>query len=123
MRQINIILGDAVFRAELTDTSTADQIWGALPIECAFNTWGDEIYFSIPVEADLDSTAREVVDPGDLGYWPSGNAFCIFFGATPMSRGDEIRPAGAVNVVGKVLDDPKGLKSHMHKSTIRIEAG
>ncbi|MBI4774095.1 MAG: hypothetical protein HY788_07940 [Deltaproteobacteria bacterium] len=123
MRQINIILGGAVFRAEPADTSTADKIWEALPIECAFNTWGDEMYYSIPVEADLDSTAREVVELGDLGYWPSGNAFCIFFGATPMSRGDEIRPASAVNVVGKTLDDPKGLRAHIHESGIRIEAG
>ena len=122
MRKINIILGDTVFKAELEDTTTADKIWEALPIESAFNTWGDEIYFSIPVETGLDPTAREVVDLGDLGYWPSGNAFCIFFGATPMSRGDEIRPAGAVNVVGKVLDDPKNFKSHMHESGIRIEA-
>ena len=68
MRKIKIILGDAVFNAELADTAAADKIWDALPMECAFNTWGDEIYFSIPVETGLDSTAREVVQMGDLGY-------------------------------------------------------
>ena len=73
MRKINIILGDTVFKAELADTTTADKIWEALPMESAFNTWGDEIYFSIPVETGLDPTAREVVDLGDLAYWPSGS--------------------------------------------------
>ena len=71
------------------------------------NLWGEEIYFSIPVKTGSEKGAREVVSAGELGYWPPGNAFCIFFGPTPASRGDEIRAASAVNIIGKVLSDPK----------------
>ena len=84
-------------------------------------TWGDEIYFDVPVHAGLDDTAREVVDKGDLGYWPSGPAFCIFFGPTPMSRGEEIRPASAVNVFGKVAGDLSVLKKVRSGSAIVVE--
>ncbi len=96
--------------AVLHQTPSADAIWRALPIEARANTWGDEIYFSIPVKAALEQDAKEVVQLGDLGYWPPGSAFCIFFGPTPSSRGDEIRPASAVNVVGRVEGDPKVFK-------------
>ena len=71
------------------------------------NLWGEEIYFSIPVKVAQEKGAREVVSAGELGYWPTGHAFCIFFGPTPASRGDEIRAASAVNIIGKVLSDPK----------------
>jgi len=108
--------------AVLTDESpdTARRIWEALPIEARANTWGDEIYFGIPVEADPENP-REVVDLGDLAYWPPGNAFCIFFGRTPASRGDEIRPASAVNVFGKVKGDPKVFKKVRSGERVRIE--
>ena len=108
--------------ASLTDESpdTARRIWEALPIEARANTWGDEIYFGIPVEADPENP-REVVDLGDLAYWPPGNAFCIFFGRTPASRGDEIRPASAVNVFGKVKGDPKVFKKVRSGERVRIE--
>lgn len=108
--------------AALTDESpdTARRIWEALPIEARANTWGDEIYFGIPVDADPENP-REVVDLGDLAYWPPGNAFCIFFGRTPASRGDEIRPASAVNVFGKVKGDPKVFKKVRSGERIRIE--
>ena len=95
--------------AELNTSSTAQSIWEALPISARCNTWGDEIYFSIPVDGELED-GREVVDLGDIGYWPPGNAFCVFFGPTPASRGDEIRPASPVTIVGKVVGDPKVLK-------------
>lgn len=100
-RQIKITAGSVVANAALNGTATADLIWDALPIEAFANTWGDEIYFGIPVSAG-DEAGQEVVELGDLGYWPPGNAFCIFFGPTPMSRGDEIRPASPVTVVGKI---------------------
>jgi hypothetical protein len=108
--------------AALTDESpdTARRIWEALPIEARANTWGDEIYFGIPVDADPENP-REVVDLGDLAYWPPGNAFCIFFGRTPASRGDEIRPASAVNVFGKVKGDPKVFKKVRSGERVRIE--
>ena len=98
-------------QAELSEENprTARAIWEALPIEARANTWGDEIYFSIPVDVGVENP-KEIVEMGDLGYWPPGNAFCIFFGPTPASRGDEIRPASSVNVVGRVLGDPMVFK-------------
>ena len=121
-RRIKITAGDVEVCGELSETKMADLIWEHLPIESQVNTWGDEIYFSIPVKAELDDSAREVVEMGDLGYWPPGNAFCIFFGPTPNSRGDEIRPASAVNVFGKVVGDPTVLKSVRSGTSLRIDA-
>jgi len=108
--------------AELSDENprTAQAIYDALPIEGRANTWGDEIYFSIPVEVEAE-TPRDVVELGELGYWPPGSAFCIFFGPTPASRGNEIRPASPVNVFGRVLGDPKIFKKVKSGETIRIE--
>jgi hypothetical protein len=110
MRTINIVAGQVSATAQLNDSQTADAIWNALPIEARGNTWGDEIYFSIPVRI-AEENGREVVNMGDLGYWPPGTAFCIFFGPTPASRGAEIRPASAVNVFGKIDGDAKIFKS------------
>jgi hypothetical protein len=101
-RRIVILAGNAQFRAELNDTATALAVMEALPIEARANRWGGEIYFSIPVEAGLETGAREVVEPGELGYWPPGSAFCIFFGRTPASEGDEIRAASPVNILGHI---------------------
>ena len=95
--------------AELNETKTARAIWDALPVKGRANTWGDEIYFSIPVRLE-EEDAQELVGMGDLGYWPPGTAFCLFFGPTPMSVGEEIRPASAVNVFGRVSGDAKVLK-------------
>jgi len=121
VRQIKIILGDLVLDAHLNDSPTAQKVWEALPIETSFNTWGDEIYFSIPVEAELEKDAQEVVESGDLGYWPSGNAFCIFFGPTPISTEGEIRPASAVNMIGKITGDATKLKERLSERLIRVE--
>jgi len=106
-RKIKLLTHDLEVEAELNESKTAELIWEALPIEEKVNLWGEEIYFSIPVKAGLEKGAREVVSAGELGYWPTGHAFCIFFGPTPASHGDEIRAASAVNVIGKVLSDPK----------------
>jgi hypothetical protein len=108
--------------ADLNDSPTARQIAAALPISTSFNTWGDEIYFSIPVEATLEDTAQDVVQIGDLAYWPPGRAFCIFFGQTPMSQPGKIMPASAVNVVGKVLGDATQFKRVMREPQIVLEA-
>ena len=121
MKPIRIILGDLVLDADLNDSPTARLVFEALPIESPFDTWGDEIYFSIPVEMELESDARDVVQSGDLGYWPSGNAFCIFFGPTPTSGPGEIRPASAVNVIGRVVGDETQLKNRLSESMIRVE--
>lgn len=121
--KIKINIGKLTIAAELNDTPTAKKVAAVLPIESSFSTWGEEIYFSIPVDAVLDETAREVVEMGDLGYWPTGKAFCIFFGRTPMSEPGKIVPASAVNIIGKVIDDATQLKAVMNESTVTLEAG
>ena len=118
--QVRITSGDVQAVAQLNDTATARAIAAALPIQAAANTWGDEIYFGIPVDAALED-GQEVVEIGDLGYWPPGRAFCIFFGPTPASRGDEIRPASAVTVIGKVAGDPTVFKKVNSGAQITIE--
>jgi hypothetical protein len=119
-RRIRIRAGDVVQTAELLATKTAELIWNALPIKACGNTWGEEIYFRIPVDAGPENP-REIVEMGDLGYWPPGSAFCIFFGPTPASRGDEIRPASAVNVFGKIQGDPKEFRGVPDGAEILIE--
>ena len=108
-RRIKIFTGGVEVTALLNDSRTADLVWAELPIEASGSTWGDEIYFRTPVQAEEDD-AREVVEKGDLGYWPPGQAFCLFFGPTPASSGDEIRPASAVNVLGRIEGDPTVLR-------------
>ena len=119
-KRIRITAGPVTMEAELNDSQTAQLIWEALPIEARGNTWGDEIYFSIPVAADLENS-QGVVELGDLAYWPPGTAFCIFFGPTPMSQGDEIRPASAVNVIGKLSGDPRVFKQVKSGTAVKIE--
>jgi len=106
---IVITAGSIRLEAELNDTFTAKAISNILPITAAANTWGDEIYFSMPITLELEN-GQEVVDLGDLGYWPPGGAFCIFYGLTPASQGDDIRPASAVTIIGKVQGDVTALK-------------
>ncbi len=119
-KRIRITAEPVVMEAELNQSVTAQRIWNALPIEAPGNIWGDEIYFSIPVEAEIDD-AQEVVELGELAYWPPGTAFCIFFGPTPMSRGAEIRPASPVNVVGKLIGDPKMFKQVSDGTVVTID--
>ena len=108
-RKINIVVGKLDLEAWLNETKTATKVFEALPITSTVNTWGDEIYFTIPVSAGPED-AKELVSLGDIAYWPPGKAMCIFFGKTPISRGDEIRPASAVNIIGKVEGDYRSLK-------------
>ena len=122
-KKIKIRAGNVEAEAVLNDSLTAKNIWEALPLEAKANTWGDEIYFAIPVKAPLEKTAQELVEVGDLGYWPSGSAFCIFFGPTPMSRGNEVRPASAVNVIGRVSGDAKVFKKVASGAKVRLEQG
>jgi hypothetical protein len=102
---VMITAGAVKVQAELNETETAAAIKQALPIKGKAARWGGEIYFPIPVDVGLDSGCREIVKAGELGYWPDGSAFCIFFGPTPASEGDEIRAASAVNIVGKLTDE------------------
>ena len=119
-KRIKITAGDVVAYATLNDTETAQKIWEALPIEATAQTWGDEIYFGIPVSCGTEKP-QETVDVGDLGYWEPGSAFCIFFGPTPISVGDEIRPADPVTVFGKVEGDATVFKSVRGGTKIVIE--
>jgi len=120
-RKIRILTGELKAEAELNDSHTAQLIWDSLPIESKNNLWGEEIYFGIPVKAGQEKGAREIVSAGELGYWPPGQAFCIFFGPTPASRGDEIRAASPVNIVGKVVSDPKVFLRAKHGAKILLE--
>jgi hypothetical protein len=119
-RRIRITVGAITAEAVLNDSATASAVWNALPLSIAGQTWGDEIYFGIPVKAPAEN-ARAVVELGDLAYWPPGSAFCIFYGPTPASRGDEIRPASPVNVFGRVLGDPTVFKPVRSGATVRVE--
>jgi hypothetical protein len=119
--KLRILTGDIAASALLNDSPTAQAIWQSLPLKAQASTWGDEIYFSISVDLPLDQGV-EVVDVGDLAYWPPGRAFCIFFGPTPMSRGNEIRPASAVNVVGRVDRDPEIFRKVLPGARIVLEA-
>ncbi len=121
MRKIQISAGEISAIAILNDGPTADAIWNALPIEGRANTWGDEIYFDIPVQLGEEEGASEVVQLGDLGYWPTGHAFCIFFGLTPVSRGDEIRAASAVNIFGHIEGEATVFKGVSSGVLINVE--
>ncbi len=120
MDKIRISVEDLSITAELLDTPTAQKIIQSLPLEASVNTWGDEIYFDVPLNLDLESGARADVEVGELGYWPSGPAFCIFFGPTPMSAGEKPRAASEVNIFGHVIGDSTILKSVRRGATISI---
>jgi len=109
---MNIIIqvDDITVEAELFDTKTARAIYQTLPLEAQVLTWGEEIYFEVPVNMELDETAQEIVEAGDLGYWPTGRAMCLFFGPTPVSAPGEIKPASAVNIIGRLQGDLEVLK-------------
>ena len=118
---IVITAGSIRLEAQMNDTFTSKAISNILPITAAANTWGDEIYFSMPITLELED-GQEVVELGDLGYWPPGRAFCIFYGLTPASQGDEIRPASAVTIIGKVQGDVTALKQIGGGEQVVIEA-
>lgn len=112
--------GNVKLEVELNETSTAQKIWEALPMEATVNTWGDEIYFSIPVKLEQEKP-QETVQEGDVAYWPPGHALCVFFGPTPVSKPGEIRPYSPVTVVGKVLGDAKVLKGVKDGERVRLD--
>ena len=120
-RRISVTAGDVSVRATLNDSGTAALLWDALPLEASANTWGDEIYFRIDVQADEEDGASDVVDMGAVAYWPPGQALCLFFGRTPASRGDEIRAASAVNVMGAIDGDATALKRVRSGTTVVVD--
>lgn len=120
MNPITIAAGEISLRAELNDSPTARQIWEALPIEGQANVWGDEIYFEIPVVVEQAPDARAEVQVGELGYWPVGHAFCIFFGPTPVSTDEQPRAYSPVNVVGRVPGDATQFRAVRSGETVRL---
>ena len=112
---------DAVaVQAQLNGTSTARALVEILPVKAKVNTWGDEIYFDVPLSMEIED-GKEVVEMGDVAYWPDGPSLCLFFGRTPASRGNEIRAASPVTVMGRIVGDPKVLKSVRSGSVITVE--
>lgn len=120
MHKITITAGEVSLEVELNDSPTAQQIWDALPLIGAANVWGDEIYFEIPVIAKQAPDARAEVEIGELGYWPVGRAFCIFFGPTPVSTDDRPRAYSPVNVVGRVLGDATQLRAVVDNTPVHM---
>ncbi len=118
--EIIVSVGDIELSGELKDTRSANKIKETLPIRSEFNTWGDEFYFSIGLQLELDNTAREKVEVGTIGYWPTGEALAIFFGPTPASTDEKPKAASKVNVVGKLKDAEK-LKKAKEAGKIKIE--
>ena len=121
MSQIMITAGDVSIRVEILDTPTANAILSALPFRSQAMTWGEEVYFTTPVSADREADAREVVEPGEIAFWPDGDAIAIGFGRTPISQGDETRLASPCNIWGRALDDVKALASVQAGDAISVE--
>jgi hypothetical protein len=120
MKKIKISIEDNYWEAELFKTPTAELIWDSLPLEGSANIWGEEIYFTIAAEASPEGSAREILEPGELGYWPIGNAFCIFFGPTPLSSDKEPRSYSPVNVFGKIISEMHTLKKVSQGMTVSV---
>ncbi|MGH6915139.1 MAG: cyclophilin-like fold protein [Geminicoccales bacterium] len=123
MRQLEITVGDVVVRAELLHTPTAEALYRAAPFEAEASTWGEEVYFRTPVSQAREPGAREVVAPGELAFWPDGDAIAIGFGRTPISQGDECRLASPCNIWGRALDDVRALRAVRGGAKVRVERG
>ena len=106
----------------LNDTPTAKKLLSALPCSSSANTWGEEVYFSVPVNAGLEPDAQQVVPPGTICFWVQGKSLAIPFGPTPVSQGNECRLVTKVNLLGKLEGDPRVLKSIRDGDDIRVEA-
>lgn len=119
--KVRITAGAVGVEAELNDAGTGAAIAAALPIDGVAHTWGEEIYFAIPVSEEPAADARAEVEVGELGYWPPGQAFCIFFGPTPASTDDKPQAASPVNPVGRVIGDAKAFAAVSSGAKVRLE--
>ena len=122
-KRIRITVGDVRLEAELKQTKTAREVYAALPVKAAINTWGEEFFFSLPGVKDYRETATTQVKVGDLAYWGAGQVLAVFFGPTPMSTGPDPVPADRVNVVGKIIGDATQLRRAVGATTIMLEPG
>lgn len=121
MNKIKIISGSVELLADVLNTPTGNSIYNSLPIESSVNTWGEEIYFSIPVQAEREPDAKDIIDPGEIAFWVEGSCIAIGFGQTPISQGNEIRLAAKTNIWAITKDDVKKLSSVSAGDTVRVE--
>ena len=121
MAQILLTAGRVCVRVEVLDTPTGRAVLAALPFSSSARTWGEEVYFTTPVRVAREADAREVVEPGEIAFWPDGDAIAIGFGRTPISQGDETRLASPCNIRGRALDDVKALAAVNPGDTITVE--
>jgi hypothetical protein len=120
MKSITIVTGQISMSAVLNESSTAEKIYNALPLEGRANIWGDEIYFDIPLALEQEPDAREDVEVGEIAYWPAGSALCVFFGPTPASKGNKPRAYSPVNVCGNISGDARIFKSASQGDIVRV---
>ena len=120
MSRIRFDFATLTLEAELFDTPTAHAVAAALPISSSTLTWGEEVYFDVPVRVEREANARAVVTPGEIAYWPEGPAIAIGFGRTPISRGEETRLASPVNVFARALGDVKALGKIQAGTRVRV---
>jgi uncharacterized protein len=121
-KNIRFDFGSVTLDAELLDTATATAIAAALPLTGSALTWGEEVYFDIPVDVKREADARAVVTPGEIAYWPDGHAIAIGFGRTPISKADETRLASPCNIWAKALGDVKSLRAVHAGAKIKVSA-
>jgi hypothetical protein len=122
MSKIRISWPKGAVTATLLDTPNARALLAALPCESSANTWGEEVYFSLPVKAKLEPDARQVVDPGTVCFWVQGSSLALPFGPTPVSKGKECRLVTEVNVLGKIEGDARKLAGVRDGDRIKVEA-
>ena len=122
MPRIRFDFGTLTLEAELLDTPTARAVLAKLPYDARVMTWGEEVYFDVPVRVEREADARAVVIPGEIAYWPEGPAIALGFGRTPISKGDECRLASPCNIFAKALGDVKALAKVRTGSHIRVTA-
>jgi hypothetical protein len=118
--KIKIVVGSIEAYATLSNTKTTSAVVNSLPFDSVAHRWGEEIYFEVPLELELEN-GKEVLEIGDIAYWPPGKSMCIFFGPTPSSRGNEIRAYSAVSVFGKVTGDTGVFRALREGEGIRVE--
>jgi len=108
---ISVTIQNQLFAAELNDSPAAKQLLEALPLKLRMSRWGDEYYGDCGLSIALEDNARDIVEVGEIAYWPPGSALCFFFGPTPVSKDERPRAASAIVPLGKFTGSVEALKS------------